>query len=309
MFLAKIDDNLCGAKYYYKNNSIYFNSNYPLANAATFALHECIHYLQSKKDNRGNLVRLGLYDYPSNIGIAINEASVQLMTSIASKAEIQNVTYYNIDIHTESPDCYPLECAIVRQMAYFTGTYPLFHSTIYSDDIFKNTFITISSKKAYDLVESNLDMMLELENELSMYFAELKYNGNNATRVKNISSLINECKKKITKLFFNCQNTIISHCFSYDLNSIHNSEDIKQLKKKIYDFKNLLGTNSTYEFYNEFYRKLMEALDEKNAYLSEHSYLEINTETKDLTVYKKTNKAFALIRKLFIKLGLVKELY
>ncbi len=130
MYLAKMEDPLCGAKYYYKNNSIYFNANFPLEDADLFALHECIHYLQEQKDSRGNLIRLGLFDFAKNRGMAINEAAVQLMTANALNMPVQHVTYYGMEIPTNSIDCYPLECVIVNQMAYFTGTYPLFHSTI-----------------------------------------------------------------------------------------------------------------------------------------------------------------------------------
>ena len=41
-------------------------------------------------------------------------------------------------------------------MAYFTGTYPLYHSAIYSNDIFKNTFIKKANKKVYNIIVRNL---------------------------------------------------------------------------------------------------------------------------------------------------------
>ena len=58
-----------------------------------------------------------------------------------------NVKYYNMELSTESPDYYPLQTALLNEMIYFTGTYPLYHSTLYSNDIFKNTFIAKSSSK------------------------------------------------------------------------------------------------------------------------------------------------------------------
>ena len=307
MYLAKMKDNLCGAKYYYKNCSIYFNADYSLSDVDTFALHECLHFLQEQKDDRGNLVRLGLFNFQAGSGMALNEASVQLMTALASNVENQNVTYYNIDFPTDSIDCYPLECAIVKQMAYFTGTYPLFHSTIYSNDVFKNTFIALSSKETYEIIETSLDQMLSIENNLSFYLEELKSSENNIRKIKKINQLLDKNRNEIVKLFFKCQNTIISHCFSHDLYSIHCNNDIKELKTKIYNFKSYLGTNSTYEFYNEFYRKLMEALDEKVEYFKTHSYLETNTESTDLVLYKKASTIFAFVRKLFTKLGLVHQ--
>ncbi len=308
MYIAKMQDELCGAKYYYKNNSIYFNANYPLADADTFALHECLHYLQEQKDDKGNLIRFGLYDFQKNIGMAINEASVQLMTVTALGHAEHNVKYYNLDIVTESPDCYPLECAILKQMAYFTGTYPLFHSTIYGNDVFKNTFITLSSKKAYNTIETCLDSMLSLEEQLSFYLNELKNGEENIAKIRKLNLSKDKTREDIIKLFFKCQNTIISHCFSYELNNVHNIDDIKELKNKIYNFKALIATNSTYEFYNEFYRKLMEALDEKAAYLETHSYYELKSTPTDIALYNNgSNSIIALIRRIFTKLGLLKQ--
>ncbi len=294
-----MSDNLCGAKYYYKDNSMYFNIDFPLEHADSFALHECIHYLQTVKDDNGNLVKLGLYNYIEGHGIAINEAAVQFMTVTALEKPIQEVSYYNLDVPSNSLDCYPLECAIIKQMSYFTGTYPLFHSTINSNDIFKNTFIAVSSKKTYDKIESYLDKMLELENELAMYFEELKYCDGNVRKIKSINSSIAYTKNKITSLFFKSQNEIISGCFSQESNNIHNADDIKKLKAKAYNFKNLIATNSTYTFYNDFYRHLMEELTDKSEYIKEHGPYSLSESVSTaLMVPAKHSKVFSILRKI-----------
>lgn len=51
------------AKYFYKNNSIYFDHQLDLAKLTDVAIHECIHYLQEKRDKKGNILKLGLCDY------------------------------------------------------------------------------------------------------------------------------------------------------------------------------------------------------------------------------------------------------
>ncbi|MBR6034411.1 MAG: hypothetical protein IKP28_06840 [Clostridia bacterium] len=298
MYLAKMTDALCGAKYYYKDNSMYFNIDFPLDSVDSFALHECIHYLQEVKDENGNLIRLGLYNFEEGQGMAINEAAVQLMTVTALDKPILDATYYGLSIPSNSIDCYPLECAIIRQMSYFTGTYPLFHSTINGNDIFKNTFIAISDKKTYKKIELNLDKMLDLENYLAMYFEDLKYSDGNVRKVKKINSAIVNTKNKIADLFLKCQNEIISVCFSKEVENVHNLTDIKLLKNKAYNFKNLIATNSTYSYYNEFYRHLMEVLDEKASYIQEHGpYNYVQTLSQELIVPQKYNKVFAFFRK------------
>lgn len=308
MYLAKMSDPLCGAKYFYKNKSIYFNIDYSLSDVDSFSLHECLHYLQEVVDEKGNLIRLGLYDFSENHGMALNEAAVQLMTSEALNEPTSNVTYYNLHIPSNSPNCYPLECAIVKQMSYFTGTYPLYYSALYGNNIFKNTFITIASEKAFNLIEANLDKMLELENELCYYIDALKYYEDNPKKIRRINSLIETTKKEIANLFLSCQNTIISHCFSQELENIRTLDDIMELKDKLYKYQYYIATNETYTFYNEFYRNMMESLEEKTKYVEENGPYDFKKIlTSDITVVSNAKKSFTLLRRMLYRLGLLKE--
>lgn len=62
MYFAKLPEGI-SAKYFYKNTSIYFNQNLNPEKLTDVALHECIHYLQEKKDENGNIIKLGLLDF------------------------------------------------------------------------------------------------------------------------------------------------------------------------------------------------------------------------------------------------------
>ncbi len=308
MYLAKISDPLCAAKYFYKNASIYFNIDYSLANADSFALHECIHYLQEVKDEKGNLIRLGLYDFMSNHGLSLNEAAVQLMTAEALGNHTQNVTYYNLVIPSNSTDYYPLECAIVRQLAYFTGTYPLYYSTLHGNDIFKNTFIAVSNDKVFKQIELNLDTMLKYENELHTYTQLLQSCDENTKMVKKLNASIDTTKKKIENLFIECQNTIISNCFTKELHNIRNMNDIVELKNKLYDFQHFIATNESYTFYNEFYCNMMESLDEKSKQIQEQGSLDFEKViSSDITVITKTKRAFTIFRRILTFLGFIRQ--
>lgn len=64
MYFAKLPNGI-SAKYFYKNKSIYFDNNLDLNNLTDVAIHECIHYLQEKLDQKGNILKLGLCDYKS----------------------------------------------------------------------------------------------------------------------------------------------------------------------------------------------------------------------------------------------------
>ena len=107
------------------------------------------------------------------------------MASEANMCPSTSETYYNVSLNTISPNYYPLECALVNQMAYFTGTYPLFHSTLNSNDVFKNTFILKSNKRAYNAIVKNLDLLLACENDLNYFANELQY----ASKVNEIKLL------------------------------------------------------------------------------------------------------------------------
>ena len=125
-----------------------------------------------------------------NNGIGLNEAAVQLMTCEGLKNYYEDVKYYNLNLKTISPTYYPLECAILSQVCYFTGTYPLYHSTLYGDDIFKNTFITLSDNTTFYKVKNNLDKMLNLENELEYYINLLSHYEANIKKTRKLNIII-----------------------------------------------------------------------------------------------------------------------
>lgn len=273
MYVAKMPLDSSGAKYFYKDNSIYFRETADIDEMSNLAMHECIHFIQELRDPSNNLIKMGLYNPSLDTGLGINEAAVQLMASEANMMETKNETYFNISINTISPNYYPLQCTLLNEIAYFTGTYPLYHSTINSNDVFKNTFILKSDKKTYSIITKNFDKLISLENELNYYVNELQYT-EKTNSIKSLNSLINKVKKDITCLFFKTQNLIIEKFFKNEFNNIRNLDDIKEFNKKIYNFKDVMGTSNDYTFYNEFYRQMMSVVEEKRAYVEQ--YGEIN---------------------------------
>ena len=308
MYLANFEDNSIGAKYFYKNKSIYFNANFDLDSIDMFSLHECIHYLQEKYDSRGKLSHLGLYNLSKNYGIGLNEAAVQLMTSECLKMQPEEVKYYNLSLSTSSPTNYPLECALLRQVCYFTGSYPLYHSTLCCDDIFKNTFSTLSDEKTFYIVQENLDRMLALENELDYYTSLLAHYENNIRKIRNLNNIIEKYRQEISQLFLTTQNRIISYCFSKEFHEIKTLEAITEFKNKLYNFKSLIAYNEAYTFYNEFYCKAMEKLEEKRKEIEETSLSIIRNEiTKDITVVSNAKGAFSFLKRIAYRLGISKR--
>lgn len=293
MYVAKMPSSIVGAKYFYKDNSIYFNENIDMENISTMAMHECIHFIQELRDSNNNLIKLGLYNPFSETGLGLNEAAVQLMSSEANMMDITSETYFNISLNTISPNYYPLQCALVSQIAYFTGTYPLYHSTLNSNDVFKNTFILKSDKKTYSTIVKNLDKLISLESDLNYFASELEYS-DKLSSIKLLNKLIRKNKQDITSLFFKTQNLIIEKCFKNEFNSVRNIEDIKNFNKKIYNFKNIIGYCDSYTFYNEFYRKMMNAIEEKRTYIEKYGEINLfENLSNSLALIDNTKTAFS----------------
>ncbi len=302
MYIAKMPEDSAGAKYFYKNNSIYFNKEYDLDEMAKLAMHECIHYIQEFRDANNNLVKMGLYNCTFNSGLGINEAAVQLMASEANMCPSTSETYYNVSLNTISPNYYPLECALVNQMAYFTGTYPLFHSTLNSNDVFKNTFILKSNKRAYNTIVKNIDLLLAYENDLNYFASELQY-ANKVSEIKLLNKLIASKKDSITSIFFKTQNLIIESCFISEFNNIRSLEDVKEYKNKLYNFKNIMGSNENYTFYNEFYRKIMESLEKKKEQIEQFGEINLfETSENSLVLVDNTKHALSFVSTFFVKI-------
>lgn len=236
MYWATMPKDSSGAKYMSNTDSIYFNEDLDFSAVPEIAMHECIHFMQEKRLN-GNGEFPGLTTFSS--GLALNEAAVQLMASEANMANIEDEKYFGITLHTISPNYYPLECTLVNELAYFTGTYPLYHSVLNSNDVFKNTFITKFNKRIYDRISRQLDKLLHLENELNCYIEELE-SCDKVNDIKELNTIISNQKLQIKKLFFNIQNFIIRNCFSCDFNNISTMEDLRDFKNKLYGFKNII---------------------------------------------------------------------
>ena len=299
MYLAEMPKDSSGAKYISGFNSIYFNKSLSLDAIPDVAMHECIHYIQEGRlsDENGYI---GLTTFSS--GLALNEASIQLMASEANMAEPVEEKYFEISIKTISPNYYPLECTLVNQLSYFTGTYPLYHSVLNSDDVFKNTFIAKFNKRIYNRISRQLDKLLHLESELTCYINELDTT-DNINDIKELKSIIINQKYKIKKMFFNIQNFIIRNCFACEFNSINTMDDLHDFKQKLYNFKNVIGSSDGYNFYNIFYTDLMNALENKKEELVKYGEISLyKQECTALTLVDKSKERFNFMRTFIKKL-------
>ena len=313
MYLSEKPNDKAIAKYFFKNNSIYFSKDMDLNDLHSLALHECLHFIQEVKSKHGKLLRLGLYNMEKSAddGMALNEAAVQHMASVASNQPLDTVKYYNMELSTESPDFYPLQTALLNEMIYFTGTYPLYHSTLYSNDVFKNTFIAKSNEKAYAQIEKNFDLIYEYETLLSKQIYNLslcseEYKSIN--KIRKINSKIDAYKQIILEKTLETQNLILLNCFSTEFNNIKTLEHIKNFEQNMYNFRHLIITTKNYNYYNDFYADMMEKVQEKKEFLLKYGdILDLDSITYELANIREKTYGFQFFKKLFSKLMLLFE--
>lgn len=303
MYIAEMPNSLSRAKYVSENNSIYFSHDVVLEDIDDLVIHECLHFLQEVKDSSGNLVKLGLANFTGKVsGIALNEAAVQLMAAEANKNLIDTVTYFNIGLPTNTPSYYTLECALLSQMIYFTGTYPLYNSTLTGSNLFKNTFIAKSNKSTFYTIQRNLDKLVDLEDLLCELTNDLQVASNNTKKVAQINKAISDKKQEIFNLFFKTQNMIMTTCFNYEFKHIRNIDELIAFKDRLYNYQKIIGANKDYTFYNDFYYYTMAKFDEKYAYFEKHSYMPLGCVNETaIALFETKPSVFDFIRRFINK--------
>lgn len=266
MYRASMPEGMAEANYFYKNTSIYFNEKIAFEDIEEFAIHECIHYIQEIKDNKNNLIRMGLcnFDNFKIVGMGLNEAAVQYMTSKVIGIEKDYVKYFGISFRTISPSYYPLECNLLEQMAYITGDSVLYDSTLTSNDKFKNKFIELTSEKTYTNVEFYIDQILELEEDIIKLSNKFAIYDERNKKVDKIVAKTDKCKQKIAEYFIKTQDLIIQNYFDKSFKNITNLEELDLYRKNLENYKNLIGTIKDYTFFDNYYTKKMAELEHKS---------------------------------------------
>ena len=264
MYIAKIPNGVA-AKYFYKNSSIYFSENFDLNNISDVVIHECIHCIQSEVDSNGKLTKLGLCDFTDIklSGMALNEAAVQLMTMKCTKAKFDTVKYFDIEFSSNSPDYYPLECNLVRQMAYITGEYVLYNSTLYGNDNFKNKFTTLTSEEDFEIIKNNINSIMYLEDELNRTLEKIQNSDSVTSETARLVKKSARLKNKIKFGFITTQNRIFTSFFDKSFQTLYTSKSMENFRNALYNYRNFIGVTDEYTFFNDYYIDKMAALEEK----------------------------------------------
>lgn len=185
------------------------------------------------------------------------------MAASASNLEYENVKYFDINLQTNTPMYYPLECALVKQMAYVVGEDVLFDSTLHSNNNFRDEYISLTSEKDFFTIQKNIDLLVETQSKLETLYDALEDVGIDEDFVNKIIKEIELKKSKIKELFLNTQRLILTSFFDNSINLAYTPRAIENYRNKLYLFKNLIGYYEYDNFYNEYYVDKMMELEKR----------------------------------------------
>ena len=268
MYLADFEDMSMG-KYDYTTNSIYFSNELDITNLDSSVIHEILHFFQAELTENNFLVRMGLFEpsklFRSEKGLGLNEASVQYLSSIIAKEVPDHVRYYELELVTPSSNYYPLETAIVRQMCFFTGTYPLFFSTLFSTDLFEKTFKTITSEDNYNYIEKKLTEIVHLQEKLSNIYSHIHTHNQAESKKISVLNNITNLKNKLRETVLDVQKIIYTSAFANELDKVETVQDIVNIQTLISNFGNyIISYENDYSF-EQFKDKISVELNNKLA--------------------------------------------
>lgn len=294
MYIAKLPNGLAEASYFYKNSAVYFRDGMGLADLKKFAVHEIIHHLQEIKNEKNNLLRMGLctFEHHTTNGMALNEAAVQTLSTYIGESKLETVTYYGIEFPTISPDFYPLICNLLSQMCYIVGEDLLYDSVFNSNDNFKNKFIDLCEKKAFYTIQKNFDSLLKFEEKIIILIN--KYEDTNCSRKDALKyqKMVNIYKDKIKNLFLETQKIIFTSFFDNQYYKLQSDTDIDIYKKRFTIYKELIGITDSYSEFSNYYSSKIQQIDSQHDQIISHKF----------PAQKKQNKFIEFLQSLINKI-------
>ncbi len=246
MFYAKIPGGLSKVNYSYKNSSIYFSDDIDFSDIDEYIFHECLHRLQECRDKKGNLTRLGVCEVNELTvrATALNEGAVQYVTAKAFDMPRKTVNIYGISMPSRT-EYYPILTNIVSQIAYLLGEDVLIDSTINGNEEFKIAIIDNIGESQYHYIEKNLNEILKTKDSIM----ELQKCGDST---RETSDKIIESIELIKSLYFDTQNMIFISYFDSLLKRVENTVEINMVRKKLYTYRELIGTTQDYEYFDVY---------------------------------------------------------
>jgi hypothetical protein len=242
---------------------------------------------------------MGLCDFTEfkTYGLGLNEAAVQLMTAKTIGIEKEDVKYFGISFTADSPSYYPLQCNLAKQMAFATGEDVLFESTFFSNDNFKNKFISLTSEKTFYAIENAIDEILDTEEDIVKINNKIQTFDDRNQKVDSLVKRIDEDKNKISVTFMRTQNLILSSYFDNRFEKITNLEEVENYRRDLSKYRNIIGTAEGYTFFNNYYVEKMAQLEHKYNVLENGG---IETALESTTYTNAFSMVFAKIKKILL---------
>ena len=174
----------------------------------------------------------------------------------------------------------------------------LFDSTLNSNNRFKETFISLTSQDVFDTLQKNIDLLIEMQENLSLLYSSLENDRLTENIVQKISREIENQKSKVKELFLNTQRLILTSYFDNSINLAYAPKQLENYRNKLYLFKNIIAYAEGDNFYNDYYIDKMMQIEKIYDYNP--------MEDTFLTVIKHSFLS-TLIQKLKLLFGLGKE--
>ena len=265
MYLANVTENsnISNINYVYDNNSIYFDAKADLTNINDKIVHECIHYLQDIRNEKGKLKKIGLcgFEELSSYGLGLNEAAVQYIASKAVENTLEVTKRTGIILKTVSTNYYPFLTNLMNQITYLMGEDSVVKATINCDEQFEEDFLNTFEEQTSTIIKM-FDKMIDLHNQ--------KKGEQSSENKENLN-------KEIANIYLETQDIIMKTFFNKICGRLTTIEEVDFYVEKFLNYKPLLGIveetrfsfDDNYERYKEqilkkFDKRMMEISKENS---------------------------------------------
>ena len=137
-------------------------------------------------------------------------------------------------------------------MAYLVGEEVIFDSTLNANNRFKEQYISLTSKKEFETIQKNIDLLVEAQEKIENLYIGLQEYDIDEVYTKKTTKEIDDLKLKVKQIFIKTQEVILTSYFDNAINLAYSPKQIENYRNKLYGFKNLLGVVDGYNFYNDY---------------------------------------------------------
>ena len=245
IYLAKIPNQYSKVNYIVTTNAIYIRGEENIKNIDEILFHEIFHYIQCNSENNyeGMPNQMGLCKFKTYTikGLAINEASIQLIISIVFNHKQKYSNYFGIEVKSIENKYFPILCSLLQQIAYVVGYLPILKSMLENSDDFKESFEKFAGKKAYEFLTESFDKMMEARDKIIELNKKINNKELSNSKKKIIEKQIKIYVKEIQNHFIALQKLCYKEYFDPLIRKVKTKDDLTKLKEEINRFHEHTG--------------------------------------------------------------------